>query len=128
MRLQTALRENLRVLQLSFLAFVLLPAIVVALGGGGTIALAAGLVGGLFWIPCATLFIGFQLIADDPTTETTSAASPQPEPDPISEARDRYLRGEIDEEEFEARLDRLLDGASKSSRDDRETELATERR
>lgn len=130
-RLRTVLQGNLRLLQVSSLAFVLVAALVMTQTGLSLLgALMSGFFfGGFAWIPCAILFIGFQLMTDDSAANATPTESPRPEPDPFSEARDRYIRGEIDEDEFEARLDRLLDDdTSESSRVGRETELATERR
>jgi len=95
----------------------------------------------------ATFIFGFfviiplvALLGDDfPLVESTAAdgeSATATEPDPLATLRERYATGEIDEAEFERRLDRLLEteelddrvdagGARRGSRDrrERETEL-----
>ncbi|MDY6818610.1 MAG: SHOCT domain-containing protein [Halobacteriales archaeon] len=44
--------------------------------------------------------------------ENEPTASEATQPDPLETLRERYARGEIDEAEFERRLDRLLDTES----------------
>lgn len=98
---------------------------------GGTAAAVVAIVGWLLLVPVlAILFEDEELRfgADDgSTTEATRQ-------DPLDALRDRYARGELDDEEFEARLERLLEtedlelpgsarnGESSASSPDRELE------
>ena len=49
------------------------------------------------------------------------------EPDPVAALRQRYVDGEIDDEEFERRLDRLIDSEDVPAKNDGEAVRALER-
>jgi uncharacterized membrane protein len=51
----------------------------------------------------------FGILFDDEAEETGTAAESAATPDPLEELRRRYAEGEIDEAEFERRLERLLE-------------------
>jgi uncharacterized membrane protein len=82
--------------------------------GGGVLAPIAT---GLWWTLPLVWFLG--LFVALPVLHTLAKPVPEPgsgetkaerEPDPALDAlRERYARGEIDEREFERRLDRLLE-------------------
>lgn len=70
------------------------------------------------WVPFYVVFIvGFAVVLPlagilfDDEEETVAESGPDPEPDvdPLAELRRRYAEGEIDELEFERRLERLLE-------------------
>ncbi|MDS0278570.1 SHOCT domain-containing protein [Halomicroarcula sp. S1AR25-4] len=79
-------------------------------------------IAGLPKLAAATAILGFLVVlplvgilgADFPLVEsdaTSQARSSEPEPteSPIERLRDRYARGEVSDEEFERRLERLLE-------------------
>ena len=95
---------------------------VIAIGTLGVVALAAVLgfgnavpvvavLGWLFLTPLSAI-LGEVLVPDDESaTEPTPdpAAESRPASDPVDRLRERYAAGDIDEDEFERRLDLLLD-------------------
>lgn len=60
------------------------------------------------------------------STEESEDEQTETEADPLAELRNRYARGEIGEEEFERKLDRLMETEGMDRTDD-DRELLTER-
>lgn len=96
----------------------------------GTAAAAVAVVGWLFLVPVlAILYEDGEF--DLETLFDRDDAEESARQDPLDTLRDRYARGELSDEEFEMRLERLLEtegieipeSASGNSAPDRETEL-----
>ncbi len=66
-------------------------------------------------VPGVLFYVGFAVVLPlvgilfDDEREDTSEPTPDPEPDPLEELRRRYAEDEIDEAEFERRVERLLE-------------------
>lgn len=106
----------------------------VAVLGGGPLVPAIFIIGIFILVPLIAI-----LGEDFPyVEETTDEPQPAPQQDPVETLRDRFARGEIDQEEFERRLeyivatedlafdieeelDHLGSGPGTSARQDRET-------
>ena len=96
---------------------------------GGAIALVAGIGTGVlllvFGLGGITILRDAGVFDDAPGDEATRNET---ERDPLSVLRERYARGEIEEAEFERRLDRLLDTESiRSTRDRAERDRLEDR-
>jgi putative membrane protein len=78
-------------------------------GGFGIFAIVAALVGLVFWgLVIVALVLGVRWLIRQNSQDryTPPPAAPQA-PDPLAVLRDRYARGEIDEEEYERRRETL---------------------
>jgi uncharacterized membrane protein len=77
--------------------------------GYGTLAGAAAILGWLLLTPLSAVLVD-ALGLEEPAAEATeSESATTATADPLETLRDRYARGEIGEEEFERRLERLLE-------------------
>lgn len=109
---------------LTSLSAVLLPAPLVTLG-------PALFITGFFILIPLVLVLGedFPLVAPAEERETVGSTDAASADRPIAALRDRYATGEIDETEFERRLDRLLATEDLDERSDRaEADRGGERR
>lgn len=98
----------------ALVAVVTLPAgILAAILGGGEIAAIVFVVGWFLLVPGIAIVGDEMLVSGDQTGE-----------DPIEALRDRYARGEIDEAEFERRLEALLATEDASVDDEASVERA----
>lgn len=93
---------------------------------GGTAAAAVGVVGWLLLVPVlAILFEDEELRFGESSDEPASASTARQ--DPLDTLRDRYARGELSDEEFEARLERILEPRTSSFPGGRATGSESER-
>jgi putative membrane protein len=74
-------------------------------GGFGIFAVVAMLVGVVFWVlVIAALVLGVRWLIRQNSQDRLPPVPPvPPAPDPVAVLRERYARGEIDDEEFERR-------------------------
>ncbi len=80
-------------------------------GGFGIFAVVATLIGLAFWgLVIVALVLGVRWLIRQNNQDRYSPPSAPPTPDPLAVLRDRYARGEIDEEEFERRQKTLSGG------------------
>jgi len=126
------------------LAVVTLPVAILAYMFFGLQAtLAVFVVGWLLLVPASTVLFGpawasnsdpveslntvreMQSVADDIRSNRDDAG--QPKPDPLDRLRDRYASGDIDEAEFERRLEGLLETEDTDPADQEAVERAVER-
>lgn len=93
---------------IAIIAVLTLPAAgLAAILFGGTAAAAIALVGWFVLVPVLAILEdeeGLDIEFQWNDAETTTASG-----DPLDTLRDRYARGEVDDEEFETRLERLLE-------------------
>ena len=117
----------------AILSFGLTSLLAVLFPGGGPLIPAIFVLGFFVIIPLVLLFgEDFPLVESDPADEESAASAD----DPLATLRERYATGEIGEEEFERKLDRLLetealedpvDGGAVDRRDSRERRERRER-
>jgi uncharacterized membrane protein len=100
-----------------------LTAIAAILGAVGSIAAALFVTGFFLAIPLIAL-LGDDLPLVAAAEEDEHVEEPVHDDDPVDVLRERYARGELSEEEFESRLDRLLEteelSPDRSADDERE--------
>ena len=94
-------------------------------------AVGPGPVGPIAVLGIVTLLVAFLL--DEPVASLLRRENAERSAeDPVSDIRERYVRGELDREEFERHLERVLDDAPEVGRDpgstdgDRDAEVLTE--
>jgi len=108
-----------------------LTSLVAVLGAPGSMIAALSILGFFLLLPLiALLGSDFPLVAES-DGETDTVSGPAVEDDPVELLRERYARGELSKEEFESRLDHLLETESLSAEQsvdpDRELLLDEER-
>ncbi|KYH26600.1 hypothetical protein HAPAU_16990 [Halalkalicoccus paucihalophilus] len=111
-------RDGLLILGTILLLVIVLPLVI--LEAPWLLALVM-LLGAWYWWQTGANPISTTLLETVRNEETESRAVPEPIPDdPLSVLRERYARGEIGDEEFERRLDRLLETEPEELNHDRE--------
>ncbi|GGN91719.1 SHOCT domain-containing protein [Haloarcula pellucida] len=79
------------------------------IAGFPKLAAATAILGFLVVLPLVGILgADFPLVESDATSQARSS-EPEPTESPIERLRDRYARGEVSDEEFERRLERLLE-------------------
>ncbi|MBO4248695.1 SHOCT domain-containing protein [Halomicrobium sp. IBSBa] len=103
-----------------------LTSLVAVLGAPGSMIAALSILGFVLLLPLiALLGSDFPLVAAEDAEDGREVEASLDDTDPVEVLRERYARGELSEEEFESRLDRLL--ATEDVTTERSVEGVTDR-
>ncbi|NLV09628.1 MULTISPECIES: SHOCT domain-containing protein [Halomicrobium] len=103
-----------------------LTSLVAVLGAPGSMIAALSILGFFLLLPLiALLGSDFPLVAAEDAEDGREVEASLDDTDPVEVLRERYARGELSEEEFESRLDRLL--ATEDVTTERSVEGVTDR-